>query len=304
MKLKSVIKFCILVLSLFLGAGVIVYNFFPTIALAGMYKIYALQADMSLKETTLDGYPLTYYQGGQGPKLILLHGYGDRKIAFLQSARTLSKHYQLLLPQLPGHGDAKQDKNRNYSIRSQVEFLNRFVEEQGWKKFYLGGNSMGGHISAAFALRYPGKVTKLVLLNPAGLLVDDPIPYKNSKAPMKTDADFEAYMKDAFVKTPWVPAPFKKHFIASSQKNFLWSNKLRKHIREGEDYILGDRIKLIKVPTLIIWGDGDGIVKPVHAPVWHKNVPGSKLIIMKAMGHGPQYERPGETARLIDDFLK
>lgn len=292
----------------------LIYRFFPGVTLAAIYQSYALRSGVSAEVAEIpatDSAPalrVPYYQGGQNQQImVLLHGFGDSKISFVQSARWLVPHYTVIMPDVPGFGDTDYSANESYGPRSQVARLHRFLEHiQALRNgpIILGGNSMGGHISAAYALQYPENVQKLLLLDSAGLRVDDPVPYKPSAAPLRTNEDFDAYLDGNFVKKPWVPGPFRKMFIEKSQANFERLNQIRADIRADQDYILNDRIQQIAQPTLVLWGDQDTTVSPAHARYWDAQLPDSTLIILEAMGHSPQYERPQETAQLLLDFLQ
>ena len=301
-KRRIVLIVGVLALLLF-GAFQFFVHTFPGVILQGMYAYYAFKADVELKRVSVDGYEIPYYRGGQGPSLVLVHGFGDSKISFLQSAAELSRHYDVILPDVPGFGETQESPDRSYSIRSQAETLNQFFEKIGLKQFHLVGNSMGGHISAAYTLLFPQKVQTLVLIDAAGLRVDDPVPYKASQAPLRTVEDFDQYISETFARKPWIPQAFKLHFVANSIQNFDWFNRIRQDIREGQDYILNDRVASIQNQTLILWGDSDTVVSPANAQVWSQLLPHSTLIFLDQTGHAPQYERPLDTARIIESFL-
>ena len=267
-------------------------------------------AELTTPENASDAarpYRLPYYKGGQGPVLVLLHGFGDSKISFLQTARYLTSQYTVILPAVPGFGETERDPALKYGAHDQARRLLRFlnqIDALSDGPILLGGNSMGGHISAAFALAYPEHVRRLILLDPAGLQIDGTGTYAPDQSPLKTDADFEAQLDRTFVEKPYVPGPVRKALIARAADDFDWLNRVRADLRADSDYRLNDRIQKLNIPTLIVWGDHDQIISPAHAEYWHAHVPDSKLVILKDMGHAPQYERPEETARVILEFLQ
>ena len=281
----------------------VIYFVFPMVALQGLYGLYLSRAELSEAIAEIDGYTVPYYTGGSGPTVLLIHGFGDSKISFVQAATGLTDRYQLVLPDVPGFGQTAHAPERDYGIAGQSRVMKQLLDELQIERAYIVGNSMGGHIAASFAIRYPERVIGLVLLNPAGLLVDDPIPYKPAEHPLRDDADFDAYLNKAFVERPWVPGPFRARFIAQSQENFEWLNRIRADIRDGDDYILNQRIGRINVPTLIVWGDSDGIIDVVHAPVWQAGIPGAELLILEDCGHAPHYERPEQMRTIMTDFF-
>ncbi len=282
----------------------ILYYFFPQTLLSGMYRLYEHRAGVTAKQVEVDGYKIDYYEGGTGTPLVLIHGFGDSMVSFVQSAGKLTKHYRVILPQVPGFGKSLRDPKRNHSIRSQALIMNKFLRKIGLKKFHLGGNSMGGHISVSYTLMFPRDVHSLLLLNAAGMKTSDTIPYEPSKAPLQTEAEFDKYIEGNFVKKPFVPRPFKMYFIEQSKKNFAWDNRIRREIREGKDYILNNRLGEIRVPTLAFWGDKDTTVHPRNGRAYHRGIAGSKWVLWKDSGHSPQYENPEGTADVLLEFLK
>ncbi len=275
--------------------------------LPGLYSTYAWRSGVHGTTVQTPEGLIDAMEGGS-PRtdrlpVLLLHGFGDSKISFVQAAQWVTPEFQVLMPQFPGFGESPKDPKLNHSIRAQVDRVRALLDAKGWSQAHLVGNSMGGHIAAAFALRYPERVGKLILLSPAGLLVDDPIPYRPQTQAIATEADFDAYMGQIFHKTPWVPRPFKMDFITKAAQGFQWLQKVRQEIREGEDYILNDRIAEISAPTLIVWGKHDGVVRAVHAPLWKEKIRNSRLIEFEDAGHSIQYEYPERTGTLIRDEL-
>jgi abhydrolase domain-containing protein 6 len=240
---------------------------------------------------------------GHAP-LLLLHGFGDSRFSFVQTARWLTPHFQVLLPEFPGFGSNPYIQGERYSIREQAERVHEILQARGWPKAHLIGNSMGGHIAAAFALRYPNQVASLILLSPAGLLVDDPVPYRPQERPIVTEADFDAFMGLLFYQRPWIPHAFKLDFIEKAVKNFEGLQAVRAQIRNGEDYILNERLSQIQAPTHIIWGRHDGVVRVAHAPVWKEKIPQAQLTVFEDAAHSLQYEYPERTGKLIRNQIE
>ena len=143
---KRLILFLIL---LPIVSGVIIYYFFPQYLLAPIHKSYEWKAGVKASSLSVEGYEIPFYEGGEGEPLVLIHGFGGSKISFVQTARWLTPHYRVILPEVPGFGATKRDLSRDHSIRGQVQTLYGFFNKLGIRRFHLGGNSMGGHISVA-----------------------------------------------------------------------------------------------------------------------------------------------------------
>lgn len=291
------------VFGLLLTGLVLVFFFFPERLLAGVNAMQARRAGMSLKAVEVKGYRIPYYVGGSGPPLVLLHGFADEKTSFLQTAQWLTPHYTTYLPDLPGYGETARDPDRKYGISSQAQTVADFTEALGLRELHLGGNSMGGHVAAAFARTHPKAVLRLLLLDPAGMRGEGPPLYQNQAQPVDTPAKYDAFLQRVFAHPPAIPGPLKGFFVQRAIRNFSWLNRMLQEVREDPDYELNDRIKDITAPTLILWGSRDGIIPVAHAPLWHAGIAGSTLIVWDDCGHAPQHERPQQTARLMLDFL-
>ena len=291
-------------LGILLLASWVAIRFNPGLALKPLYGWYQFRSGLSLRHlTTAAGESFSFYEGGSGPPVILIHGFGDSKASFVQMVKGWSPHHRLILPDVPGFGETAMDPKLDYSIESQANRMIRLAGALGIENADWVGNSMGGHIAAVVALDAPKLVRKLVVLSPAGLLVDDPIPYREVEHPLRDDADFEAYMSQVFFKKPWIPGPFQQEFIRKSQERFTWQNRIRSDIRSGGGYLLNDRLSQIHAPTLIVWGRHDGVIRVTHAPVWKEKIRSAILEVLEDAGHSPQYEMPERASSLVLGFL-
>ncbi len=115
-------------------------------------------------------------QGDAKPPLVLLHGYGAAMGFFVGNVAQLAEHYDVYCPDLPLFGRSSRHRIR-FSEETAEEAIDYFVEAlQQWKAnvglagpVYLAGHSFGGHIAGHFALRHPGEVQHLIMLDPWGL---------------------------------------------------------------------------------------------------------------------------------------
>lgn len=285
------------------GAAAFAYFFFPGVLVDVARAQYERRAGITKKKVAVDNYIVPYYDGGAGEPLVLIHGFGDSMISFVQTAEWLTPKFRVILPEVPGFGDTVQDTGRSYGIRAQVETIHAMLKSLGIQKYHVGGNSMGGHIAAAYALTYPNEVLSLILINAAGVTVDESEPYKDALEPVRTEADFDAYLDKLFVRKPPIPGPVKSYLVERTARDFEWHNRIRGEIRSGDDYNLNHRVSAITAPTLIIWGDKDQLISLDVGKAYHGAIAGSRLVVFAECGHSPQYERPKETAEAVLAFL-
>ena len=118
-------------------------------------------------EQRVDGDRLVWLQAGDGPPLLLLHGYGGeatwwrRNVAFLARARTV---YAL---DLPGFGASRM--RGQYTVSRSLDLVVRWMDLQNIGTPDVAGHSMGGQLAVLLAARRPERVRRLLLLAPAGL---------------------------------------------------------------------------------------------------------------------------------------
>ena len=305
--MKKALKYIGLTIIIALAAGLTIFYFFPEKIIDTTNWTYSQEAKLEKNSIVIDNYTVNYYQSKTWDKkqtLVLLHGMGDDKSSFLQSAIELSQKYNLILPDLNGHGENAKDKDRNYSIKGQTIFLNQFFKALKINNFYLGGNSMGGHTALAYTLNYPAEVKSLILINAPGVTLDDHIVYGGFGKPMKTVEDLNKVLDRVFYKAPELPAPIANYMIETINNNLDFvDHVLVPSIVKGADFDLKNSIHNIGVPTLILWGKHDSVVK-ANVPIYlHKNIKNSNLVYIENASHSPQLEQPKVVAEAIISFL-
>lgn len=301
--MKRVLIGLAIVAALLVAGGATLLYGFPGTVVSLTQSMAASSAGLEHKTVDVDGYTVNYYEGGEGPVVVLLHGMADEKNSFAAAAGELTDGYRVILPDLMGHGENARDPSRDYSIRGQEEFLEKFFAELGLDSFVLGGNSMGGHVSAAYTLAHPEQVTKLVLVNAPGLKLDDTVVYGGFGEKLETREDFFAVMDRVVYTRPSIPGPVVDHMIAETNKNFDFINNLATAVKAGEDFDLKGRIAAVSQPTLVLWGKEDAVVPFNVAEGYDRLIPNSELVVVEEAGHSPQIEKPAEIGRAIRTFL-
>ena len=115
------------------------------------------------------GTSINVVSGGNGPPLLLLHGYPQTHIEWRKMAPDLSRHYTLVMPDLRGYGDSGKppggDKHINYSKRSMALDQVEVMEKLNFRKFAVIGHDRGARVAHRLALDHPDRVTKLVMMD-------------------------------------------------------------------------------------------------------------------------------------------
>lgn len=276
---------------------------FPGKIVALTQSMAAANAGLEKNTVEIDGYLVPYYDGRQGDPIVLLHGMADEKNTFVVSAGELTSNLRVILPDLQGHGENERGESRDYSIRSHVNFLEKFVRTIGLETFNLGGNSMGGHIAVAYTLTHPEKVEDHIIVNAPGLNLDGHVVYGGFGKKMETREDFNAVMDRVVYIRPFLPGPVADYMIQESNKHFDFINALAEAVKTGEDFDLKDRIAAIDNRSLIIWGKHDEVVPFNVAKAYDERIANSEMIIIEDASHSPQIDKPKEVGKIISTFL-
>lgn len=241
--------------------------------------------------------------GGTGEVLLLVHGFAGDKDNFTRIARYLAPHYRVIIPDLPGFGDARRDPSARHDMAAQVENLRAFMAELGVQRFHMGGNSMGGFIAAEYAARYPEQVASLWLLAPAGTeeALESPA-FREYLAgggmPLLVPElrAFDNMMAACMAKPPFFPYSLKHVLARRAVADFPLHCALMKDL-VGSPHLRGP----INTPALIVWGTEDRILSPKGAAATKALLPNSRLVMMEGIGHLPMLEATRKAAR---DFLE
>lgn len=303
-------KKLLLCLALMLVAAASVLYFSPTTLLASVQLVERQLAGLTLKQAQVGDLSIHYYEGGpaNGETLLMIHGFGANKDNWLRFAKHFTARYHVIALDLPGFGDSSKP-DASYDVGSQVERVAAFAKALGIAKVHLIGNSMGGHIAALYAARYPEQVLSAALLDNAG--VESPQKSemfqrleRGEPNPLvvKTPEDFPRLLAFVFVAAPPLPEPLQQHFAQQAMTNSALYEKIFSHLVER--YIpLEPELPKIEAPTLLLWGDQDRVLHVSSIEVMRPLLKKPSVVIMKDCGHVPMLERPEETAMHYQAFL-
>lgn len=258
----------------------------------------------------LDEMPMATYQRGAPTgdnTVILLHGYTASKELWLRFAKHLGDDIHVVIPDLAGHGETGYFSGWSYTASAQAERVKQLMNELGVQQAHMVGNSMGGLIAANFAIMYPMHTQSIALFNPAGISPPTPsvteamFAQGNSPFEVNNTAEFLAFYRLTMAQPPFAP----EFVLRGMAERYMQRKQAYQHI--ANDFRFNDqldnRLGLIKIPTLIVWGDKDQILSPTAAPVWHDGIAGSKLVVFEGIGHMPMVEVPDASAALVSEFV-
>jgi pimeloyl-ACP methyl ester carboxylesterase len=251
------------------------------------------------------------WRAGAGAPVVYLHsamGEGPG-LAFLEA---LAEDNDVIAPVFPGFADSEGIEQID-DIEDAAFHVLDLLDRLGFATVPLVGLSLGGWIAAEVATRYPERVTRLVLINPAGLYVPGaPVTDIFGKPPAELAgvlfADQShpvAQMMHALAERyddPAAMADIPLELLLPMVKSMSATAKLG-----WDPYLhnpkLGRRLHRITSPTLIVHGTEDKLFARGHAEAYAAGINGARLVDVKGAGHLLPLERPEELATLVRAFL-
>ena len=254
---------------------------------------------MEAKTVTTPHVPVRYFEGGKGQPLVFLHGAGGVMPNDPLLAK-LAEKFHVYAPLLPGYGDS-QDCN---ALRDMLDFTLHtwdVVDALKLENPILVGHSMGGMMAAEMAAVAPHDVSRLGLIAPAGLWLDEyPIPDLFSTMPFEFPAlMFHDVEKGAALMTAGVSLDdpeWLKGFLVTNARQLGMAGRILFPVPERG---LSTRLYRIKAKTLLVWGDSDKVVAPAYAHAFKKGIAGSELVVIPEAGHLVNLEKPDQAAAAL-----
>ena len=236
-----------------------------------------------------------FIEEGEGEPLILLHGLFGALSNFKDLIEHFKKQYKVVVPILPLF-DLDIFHTTVGGLQKHVQ---KFIEARNYQQIHLLGNSLGGHVALVYVLKNPERVKSLILTGSSGLFengMGDTYPKRG---------DYE-YIKKKSQLTFYDPAMATKELVDEIFE--ITNNRLKviKIISLAKSAIrnnLGDELKPVQQPTLLIWGNNDTITPPFVAQEFNKLIPNSELYFIDKCGHAPMMEVPQEFNKILDQFL-
>jgi 2-hydroxy-6-oxonona-2,4-dienedioate hydrolase len=271
-------------------------------------------------DVEVDGLPIRYLAAGEGPPLVLLHGAGDNSLDWRWVLPALARDHRVHAPDLPGSPDSARPA-ADYSSAFFERFVAAFVDALGIGRATFVGNSLGGLVALRLALSEPARVGALVLVDSAGLgyavnpaftSVNVPGPFEAAMPFWRTSVG--AYQR-AWGRTALLfarpPGSVPREWLAEQCRLALWPGYLEAHLTAlralvgpfGQREVLVDRLPLLQVPTLVVWGERDRVFPRSQAKRAVVRLQEGSLALIPNCGHMPHVECPDRFLAALDEFI-
>jgi pimeloyl-ACP methyl ester carboxylesterase len=245
--------------------------------------------------------------------LVLLHGYLDSHWGFRSILPALAERVPVVAVDLPGFGESDRPQVFSYDVPGFAQVIHAVLDALGIRRATILGHSLGAAIALEMAARWADRVSRLVLLDAAVYPLDPPLEARLAFTPVIGPALFKRVYGRRDLRRVLRNLYFRDPRLASEEQvDYMWDRLNRPGGREAAYRTLqtiylaplgGERVKQVRCPALILWGDEDRAQPLASGRRLAHDLPGSLLEPIAAAGHMPHLERPREVLRRVVPFL-
>ncbi|MFQ5737712.1 MAG: alpha/beta fold hydrolase [Acidobacteriota bacterium] len=244
--------------------------------------------------------------------LVLIHGMFGDYLDWEPVLQPLARRQRVIAIDLPGFG-ASDKPNREYTGEFFVDSLHGLLQELGVQRATLVGNSFGGQIALLYALRYPGEVERLILVDSGGFR-----PFTEEEKALTRQRFGEAAIAaltpeiNEMLFAPLFTAPteirqryLQKQNAKLARADYLaYAHAVASSIQLSVSTFLLDRLPEIECPTLLLWGEKDQAVPLELARQALEKLPRARLTVVPGCGHVLQLDCPEDFLQAVEGFLE
>ncbi len=248
----------------------------------------------------ITGAPAAVYRVGEGPNVVMLHGWGaSASLVWPLAAKLAERGLSVCAVDLPGFGQTPAPTVA-WRVTDYATWALRLMDALQLSTAHLFGHSFGGRLALILAAEHPTRFRRVVLANSAGLR--PPLPLVTQ---IRTRAYKSVRRALTAVGAGGLAEQLRQRYNArygSSDFNAL-SGVMRETFIHVVNQDLSEYAARVTQPTLLFWGDQDS-----DTPLWmgqalEKLIPDAALIVHKGAGHYSYLDRLAETAHIMSHFL-
>ena len=249
---------------------------------------------------------LNFRKNGSGPPLVILHGLFGSLDNWFSIAKELVEHYTLYLVDQRNHGDSPHSNEWNYGV--MVEDLRELLDAEGLDSVYLMGHSMGGKTAMNFAVRYPGRVRKLIVgdIAPRYYPIHHQVILEGLNALDLSQLQSRKEADDHLAK--FIPELGIRQFLLKSLgrdgQGFAWKINLSVITEKIEE--VGKALEegaIFEGPTLFLSGANSNYIQEKDLSDMKRHFPNFTWVSIPNAGHWLHAEQPQAVIKEIRNFL-
>ena len=244
-----------------------------------------------------DGVKIYYETHGEGPVILLSHGYSATSQMWRGQIQALSGKNKLVIWDMRGHGQSDYPEDEAaYSEEATVADMLALLDEVGAKTAIVGGLSLGGYMSLAFHVKHPDRVRALLIIDTGpGYRKDEGRDGWNRNA-LKTAERFE---KDGLGQLQGA----SRERSSATHRNAVGLAKAARGMLTQRDARVINSLPEIKVPSLVLVGDKDTPFLAA-ADYMATKIPGAKKVVLADAGHASNIDQPRAFNDAVEAFIR
>jgi pimeloyl-ACP methyl ester carboxylesterase len=266
--------------------------------------------------TSINGMRVHYQEAGDenAPAIVLIHGFISSTLIWSDVFLPLADAgFRVIAIDMPGYGYSEKPADGQYTIDWQAHTVVSLLDRLEIDTATIVGASYGGAVAATIALDYPERVEQLVLV---GTVSNDNIlrqpMVRVARLPLVGDVVTPLYLGSRWVLRKRVEDMYRRtglpvderklaarhHLLATANVHRAMVRSMRRWSAER----ISREANLIRVPTLIVWGEADSHLPLSDGVGLRDRIPGSRLIVFRNCGHLPPAEQPEKFVQVITQF--
>jgi len=254
-----------------------------------------------MERIDIGGVSLEALVAGEGPPLLFLHG-GDYFTQNLDFLHRLARRWRVVAPRHPGFGRSERPDGFR-TVHDLAYLYLDWLEQQRSGEVVLVGSSFGGWIALEICVRSVARIGHLALIGSLGV--------KFGGREQRDIADMHALPGEELLRrTFFDPGRVVPDYtrLDDDEATAIVRDRTATALYGWRPYMhnpgLRQWLHRVKVPTLVIWGENDGIVTPDYGEKLSRSLPRARFELVRNAGHYPQIERPDQVADAIEGFVQ
>ena len=244
------------------------------------------------------------------PAVLMLHGMGSSLHTWEPWAEALDDRFRVIRIDLPGAGLSAADPAGDYSDERSLAVLQALQDRLRIARWSLVGNSIGGRIAWRYAAAHPDRVDRLVLISPDGFASPGFEYGKPAEVPSVLEAMRFALPKSLLRANIAVgyadPAALTEETTTRYHDLMRAPGGRAALLARMRQTVLVDpepRLRTIRLPVLLLWGQKDAMIPIANAQDYLKALPDARLVVLDDLGHLPMEEDPVRSLPPVRAFL-
>ncbi len=258
-----------------------------------------------MRSEEINGLHIAYERAGEGPPLVLLHGFIIDGRVWRTQMQDLSRDFDCIAWDAPGCGQSL-DPGENFSMTKYADCLTGLLESAGVSSAHVVGQSWGGTLAMELYRRHQPRVSSLILVDTyagwTGSLGKEAAAQRLARCLRESEMPADKWIPQ------WVPDAFSngapralldEYALIMSDFHPVGFRAMSRNVAPDFRQVL----PLIDVPTLLIWGDDDKRSPLSVAHQFREAIPGANLVVIPNAGHMSNMEQPEQFNAEVRAFL-